>query len=172
MIGPSRRTKSRGQSLVETALVLPFVVFMIVAVVDLGLGVYAYNTIANAARQGARVAAVNQLEYSTHDSGSGLCVQDRPVQDPSDAYWSVKDCAAHFAISLGIPATSIAVTYRAPTGVSLSCDPADADGLEVGCIGRVHVDYTYSPFTPLLSTIVSSIPMSASSEMPIERVFP
>ena len=171
MTGPSWRARSTGQALVETALVIPLAVFLLIAVVDLGIGVYAYNTIANAARQGARIAAVNQLDYSTHDPGEGICVQDRPVQNPSDAYWSIKDCTVHFAVSLGIPATSVDVAYLSPAGTSISCD--DEDDLTVGCIARVGIDYWYRPFTPLVSSIFpDGIRMSAASEMPIERVFP
>ena len=40
----------RGQSLVEFALVLPVFVLVLVSLFDLGRGVFAYNTLTNAAR--------------------------------------------------------------------------------------------------------------------------
>ena len=56
---------SSGQGLMEFALVLPLIVFIVTGAVDMGRAVFAYNTLANAARHGARVAAVNQLEPPT-----------------------------------------------------------------------------------------------------------
>ena len=85
----------------EFALVLPIFLLIVFGVFDLGRGVFAYNTVANAAREGARVAAVNQIVTSPD------CNESKPVEDPSNAHWSVKTCAADSAISLGIrPRTS------------------------------------------------------------------
>ena len=46
---------SRGQSLVEFALVLPLFVLLLVGVFDLGRAFFAYIAISNAAREGTRV---------------------------------------------------------------------------------------------------------------------
>ena len=54
------RRASGGQSLVEFALVLPLLILVMVGVFDAGRAIYAYNTVSNAARAGARVAIVNQ----------------------------------------------------------------------------------------------------------------
>ena len=63
-IGRPRRERRRGaggQSLVEFSLVFPIIMLLIAGFFEIGRAVFAFNTIANAARQGARVAAVNQL---------------------------------------------------------------------------------------------------------------
>lgn len=46
---------SRGQSLVEFALILPLFVLLLVGVFDIGRAFFAYIAISNAAREGARV---------------------------------------------------------------------------------------------------------------------
>src|SRR6186997_3699952 len=56
---PSTR-RHRGQALVEFALVIPLFLLMLVALFDLGRAVFSYNTLTNAAREGARLAIVNQ----------------------------------------------------------------------------------------------------------------
>ena len=56
------RTERRGQSLVEFALILPIFLLVLFGIIDLGRGVYAYNTIQNAAREAVRVAIVDQNE--------------------------------------------------------------------------------------------------------------
>jgi hypothetical protein len=50
--------------LVEFALVLPIFVLFMVAIFDLGRAAFAYNTLTNAAREGARMAIVNQYRPS------------------------------------------------------------------------------------------------------------
>lgn len=54
-----RRRRSRGQSLVEFALIVPLLFFMLIGVIDLMRLVQAYSTVADAARQGARQAVAN-----------------------------------------------------------------------------------------------------------------
>ena len=48
---------SRGQSLVELALITPLMLLLLLAAIDLGRLFYAQITIANSAREGAMVAA-------------------------------------------------------------------------------------------------------------------
>lgn len=50
-----------GQTMVEFALVLVFLMLIVLGIVDLSRAVYARNTIANAAREGARYAATHPL---------------------------------------------------------------------------------------------------------------
>ena len=48
-----------GQALLETALVLPLLLLIIMGVFDLGRGIYAYNVISNSAREAARYGIVH-----------------------------------------------------------------------------------------------------------------
>lgn len=50
----------RGQTMVETAIVLPIVVFMLVAMVDAGRVFHAWLVVTNSAREGARAGAARQ----------------------------------------------------------------------------------------------------------------
>ena len=51
------RRKRKGQSLVEMALLLPFMLFLLFAIIDLGWYVFNYATVYNAARRGAEKAS-------------------------------------------------------------------------------------------------------------------
>ena len=53
------RTGARGTNLIEFALVLPLVVIFLLGTMDMGMLVYAYCTVSEAARGGARYAIVN-----------------------------------------------------------------------------------------------------------------
>lgn len=156
------RSRQRGQSLVEFALVIPIIVLLIVAFVEVGRAVFAYNTIANAARQAARVAAVNQISEVTD------CDASRPVEDPYEPHWSFRGCAIAAAAPLGITTANVSVSYAPPPSTTLDCSPT----LHIGCIAAVTVTYDYSVSTPFVNWIISSFTISQTSEMPVERVFP
>jgi Flp pilus assembly protein TadG len=157
-----RRRGQRGQSLVEFAFVLPIIVVVIAAFIEIGRAVFAYNTIANAARQGARVATVNQLSSVTD------CDESRPIEDPYEPHWSIRGCAIAAAAALGINAANVSVSYAAPPSTTLTCTPT----LHVGCIAAITVTYNYSIATPFVNMFIHSFTMSQTSQMPIERVFP
>lgn len=160
--GATATEPRRGQSLVEFALVIPIVVLLIVAFVEIGRAVFAYNTIANAARQAARVAAVNQLPDVTD------CDETRPIEDPYEPHWSIRGCAIAAAAALGITSANVIVSYAPPPDTSLSCSPT----LHVGCIAAITVTYDYSVSTPFVNWIIQPFTISQTSEMPLERVFP
>jgi len=157
-----RHPGQRGQSLVEFAFVLPIIVLVIVAFIEIGRAVFAWNTIANAARQGARVAAVNQLPDVTD------CDESRPIEDPYEPHWSIRGCAIAAGGALGISAANVTVSYAAPPSTTLACNPT----LHVGCIAAITVTYDYNVSTPFVSWVIRSFTMSQTSQMPIERVFP
>jgi Flp pilus assembly protein TadG len=165
----------RGQTLVEFALVFPVIVLLLFGIFDFGRAIYAYNTIANAARQGARVAAVNQIEVNQIDTSSTLCAEDMPVEDPTNAHWSIRACAAGSAVSLGVQTSDVNVAYSKPSASSkLACPaiPTTTSPLHVGCIASVKVTYTWTPSTPVIGNILGPIKLASTSQIPIERVFP
>jgi hypothetical protein len=70
------RPKSRGQALVELAIVLPVFLVLLMGIFDLGRVIWARNSLENAAREGARYAIV-------HGDSSG---QTCPV-GPAEGKW-------------------------------------------------------------------------------------
>lgn len=156
------RHRARGQSLVEFALVFPIIVLLIAGFVEIGRAVFAYNTIANAARQGARVATVNQLANVTD------CDETRPIEDPYEPHWSIRGCVIAAASTLGLSTANVSVSYAAPPDTTLTCSPT----LHIGCIATVTVTYHYSVATPFVNKLIGPITMIQTSQMPIERVFP
>ena len=179
MSGRGRGSAERGQGLAEFALIFPIVVLLLIAVFDIGRGVYAYTSIANAARMGARVAAVNQLYPDTSDT---QCAENMPVEDLTlggTPTWSARACAASAATSLGLSPSNVTVSYAAPSGTTLTCpagpapaSPSANTPFHVGCIASVTVSYSWAPITPLIGSFVGPITMTSTSQMPVERVFP
>ena len=56
------RSSEQGQSLVELALLLPFLLTLVLGVVDLGMGIRTYIGLTNAAREGARWVAIHPTD--------------------------------------------------------------------------------------------------------------
>ncbi len=156
---------SRGQGLVEFALVVPVIALLVFGFIDVGRAVFEFNTLTNAARQAARVAAVNQLDPATPTD----CNESHPVDDPSNPHWTFRGCAIAAGQAVGVVSTDVSITYASPPGANLTCTAAT---LDVGCIASVTVAHAFSPITPIAGTVIGSIPMSATSQMPVERLFP
>jgi len=116
----SGRRRRRGQALLEFALVLPVFLIMLMAVVDVSRAIWAQNSVAAAAREGARFAIVHGGSDNT-DCPVGPKSPDRTkawpsasasCPYPSPSKQSIKDAvAAGFnAIKVG---SGMAVCYGA-----------------------------------------------------------
>jgi Flp pilus assembly protein TadG len=135
------RERSRGQSVVEFALVLPILLLLLAATVDFGRLFYAYVAVENAAKEGALYGARSPL---CDDATNVNC------SDPNNVAWHVTNEASNLKDSNGVSLLSSTVACR------------DTAGTLVQPINNCVDGYTYqvtvtSPFrliTPLLSTIV------------------
>ena len=146
-----RRTRrdARGQTIVEVALILPIFILLIVGVFDFGRAIYAYNTVLNASREGARQAIVDQtLEH----------IQER---------------AAEQATALGIDPATVEVDYRSfGSDVPGSCDGEVGTPDVVGCTAVVRVEYDYEAVTPLIGQLVGELTVAGETRFPVEYACP
>lgn len=62
----------RGQDLVEFALVMPLLILLTMGVIEFGVIVSNYNTLANAVREGARYGTTHPSEANSGACDSGL----------------------------------------------------------------------------------------------------
>lgn len=138
-----KRPSRRGQSLVEFALILPIFLLVLFGIVDLGRGVYAYNTIQNAAREAVRLAIVDQNE---------------------DAILAK---AQKHAVGLGLTDANISLSFLQPDTMTTPCNTPIA----ISCEVEILVDYRFTPATPIIGNIVGAIDMSAASRQPVERSY-
>lgn len=142
------RRRVRGQTLAEFALALPIMILLFMAVFDFGRAIFAYNTVSNAARDGARVAIVDQRLTS----GISNAAQE----------------AADQATGLGLDPmvdTEIRVEYLMPD-LSGPC-PVGWDEW-VGCVADVRVQYEFNAATPIIGNIIGPITVGSTTQLPIE----
>jgi len=152
-VGRGPRPRPRGQSLVEFALVLPLFLVLIMGVVDLGLGVFAYNSITNAAREGARLAIVNQDAASVTARAESQARVARTPTVTVNYYRAAAD---------GTPDTST------------TCPIGAATYIAVGCLAVVTFQGDYQPITPLIGNIVfgGGVTFTAETVLPVEYSCP
>jgi len=62
------RKREQGQTLVEFALVLPLLLLLLLGIAEFTIVVLSYNTLADAARQGARYGIVHPSDVATIES--------------------------------------------------------------------------------------------------------
>lgn len=161
----SRGRGAGGQALVEFAFVFPIIVLLAFGFIDVGRLVFGVNTLTNAAREAARVAAVNQVDPA---GGPWNCLANKPVQSAASPTWTFRGCAIAAGAAVGVSDADVSITYYAPPGTTIQC----TSSLTVGCIASVTVTADYVPLTPIAGSIIGPVLMSSTSEMPIERLFP
>jgi hypothetical protein len=129
-----RAKRSRGQTLVEFALVITVFLVILMGVVDFGMAIYKFNGVSQAAREIARVTSVHP------------CAGDPPCEPGSSI-----DTQEVIAIQEGLipgltinPATDIKCVDD--TGALVAPEPCDFSKHSV----RVQASVEYSPITPLL----------------------
>lgn len=118
-----KRTKNLqredGQALVELALVVPLLLFIIFAIIDFGLAINQYNNTTNLANLGARATAV----VSTTNTKPGTCTYGTNTYTTLVGY---VDCEG--AIEGGL--SSVSVTVCTPTTTTINT--GDSVSVHVG----------------------------------------
>jgi Flp pilus assembly protein TadG len=147
-----RSRRSRGQALVEFALVLPVFLLILFGIIDAGRLIYTYNTIANAARDGARVAIVNQTV-----NGTNTCDTTSPTAGPIG-------CAIESGINLSVAPSDVQVVYHDWTDTT-ACNP-----LLIGCLAEVTVTGHYQALTPIIGQVIGPVTLTSTTKIPVERV--
>jgi Flp pilus assembly protein TadG len=157
------RGQSRGQSLVEFALVLPLFLILIMGVVDAGRLVYMNSTLSNAAREGARTGSV---EASWMTKSGGACAGAAGQKCPANDAALLADITAT-ANNMNAPFGNVAATYvrctaagsvPAAVGTNTTCSP-NATGGQIS----VRVTQTWSALTPLIGQIIGTHTLEGSS---------
>ena len=130
-----RRSASLGQTLVEFALSASALLVFLFGVVIMARGIYAYDTVAYAAQQGARWAMVR---------GNGCTVADCPATS-SEISAFVQTKANGIANEI-----SVTPTYSTGNGCTSSGDQGR------GCVVSVTVSYPFRFSYPLAMSVTLS----------------
>jgi Flp pilus assembly protein TadG len=138
---PRLGERSRGQALVEFAIILPVFFLLVAGMFDFGLGIYSDLTLVNAAREGARLGTI--------DPGNTSAIETR-VRAMAD--------------NLDPSKLDVEIACERASGSSFTAcsDPK----WQPGDATRVTVRYDYTAFFPLL--FGTEFPLSSEAKMRIE----
>ena len=150
--------RSRGQALVEFALVFPFVALLIFGIIDLGRFAFTANSLNNAAREGARAGSVQFFPPEC----AGFSWPNQRQQ-----------CIVAAAQAKVTGVTS-------PTTVTPTCerlDPAEADGLRVVPVSQCHVrdlltvrvQTNFNLITPLIAQLLGSLTIAGETQVKVNQ---
>jgi len=156
-----RHEATRGQTLVEFALVLPVFILLLVGIFDFGRAIYAYNTISNAAREAVRVGIVNQ-----NCSTVGTEAQNRSASLDVDFTPSVAE-------PCGVAGTGVEIHFlnsdgSTPSGSDHCLQPDATPGVPINCLVEVTVRYEFNAATPIIGNLVGTLDLEASTREAVE----
>jgi len=115
---------NRGQELVEYALTLPVLLLLVLGIMEFGWAIFAYNSVANAAREGARVGAVLDgtieeirptIEAAVKDRTGGLALSGDNVTVTETVVYSNSDVSIQVTVNYTHPMIS-GIIMRAAGG--------------------------------------------------------
>jgi Flp pilus assembly protein TadG len=140
-----RRARRRGVAFVEFAIVLPVLLAMLLGIIDFGQMGRQSLIIANAAREGARAAAVGQ---------SSTNVRTRIINAGEPPLREAGGVISNGSIVLQHAASSTTPTYSNwPSDTTTST--GTKNGVPTGNYVRVTVNYNHQSFTGVFNRTIS-----------------
>jgi Flp pilus assembly protein TadG len=153
------RPRSRGQALVEFALVLPVMMLVLLIVVDFGRLFFAYISDVNAAREGASYAAMHAA-----DSPYDATTYYTGVQQAALAQANAQGQGGGGTLAVASPACFSPSAPSNPIGCNVAAQFAGGSGDQV----TVTVSQPFSFLTPLINNFFGgSLTLTASATAPV-----
>jgi len=154
----NRRDRDAGQAMVEFALVVVFIFLLFVSILQIILLMHAYNTLADAAKEGVRYAIVHGTGAGAAGcSGPGTAPNVNPAVTCTDSTGAnvVSDVANFAGMSFqNIVSTNFQCTTPSGDSINVCYDPNGANTnnpafgkkcSQAGCIVSVTVSHQYNP---------------------------
>ena len=154
MINIKQKNPERGAALVELAIVLPFLLLLLMGIIELGLLFYNQQVLTNASREGARAGIAL----------TGKALIDKDIVTTDDFKAEVNNVVQSYC--LNISGQHRLITFNALPVVNTEVD---------GALGThpaeltVTTTHTYTFLVPELLHLGTTMQLSASTVMNMER---
>jgi len=162
----------RGQAIVETALLLPILMLLVMGSADLGRVFYYSIAVTNAAREAARQGTYYDPVSNTNKFDDYTDVLAAARQDvPGDVTLSLPSISPSHCLT-GQPSTWSPYYPTQPnTGYVYICfDSNDAQSTPATQTIRVTILYNFQPVTPLASVVgANSVQVEAATTMQVQN---
>ena len=162
----------KGQAIVETALLLPLLMLLVMGSADLGRVFYYSIAVTNAAREAARQGTYyDPVANSNRYDSYAQVLAAAQSEVPSDVTLSLPTSAPSHCLT-GQPSSWSAYYPNQPnTGYAFICfDGNDAQGTAAQQTIQVTILYNFAPVTPLGDVVGASlIQVVASTTMQVQK---
>jgi Flp pilus assembly protein TadG len=156
----SGRYHERGSTLVETAIVLAVTLTLLFGIIDFSRLLFSYETLANAAREGARWAIVRGATCAqSGESGEAAC----PATAAEIASYVQTQSLAQFMTNPS--SIVVTTTWQNETGCTTFTNSTTAAG--PGCQVTLNAAYTFKFLLPFLPKL--TVPISSTSTMIVSQ---
>ncbi len=174
MRGSRGSERLRGQALAEFALAIPIFLIIALGLFDLGRYVVAQNSITNAAREGARLAIVNQTQASVEARVRALTFTGAPTTYPTLYFFAYPDDpGADDDDDLFTDGNGDGIPDDLADDERCYANPAGSQRrISIGCMALVRVSTDMDALTPGIELLVGPITLRAASMLPVEFVCP
>jgi Flp pilus assembly protein TadG len=160
-----RRQRTRGQGLVEFALVLPIFLFLLFSIVDAGRYVFVNSALSNAAREGARLGSVEASWVGSSDpscgGAAGPVCPNNDTQLRNHITTAANRQMAPFG-QVGNLYVNCTASTTPPSGAWTTTTCANNTP---GSLLSVRVTYSWRAITPIIGNVLGTINTQASSSV-------
>ena len=155
--GSNKRSRARGQGLVEFGLAIPILMLIILGCIEMGRLIYTYSAVVTASREGARYG------YSLGDTDAGI-----PHYEDCGG---IREAAQGPTSIAGIEKANINIIFDSGPGTATisGCPPASVDA---GTRIIVSVSATFTPIVPLVPLPIMNISSTAKRTIIVVDVNP
>ena len=160
--------ESRGQGLVEFALVLPVFFLLLFGLIDGARLVFLNSAVSQAAREAARIGSVEAAWIGSVDPGCGQ--SGGPVCPATlDALRTDLTAAANRMLGPFSPIlrANVYVACDATTAPTGSWTGQSCTSTTTGSLVSVRIVYTFTAITPVIGSILGNVPLAGSATMVI-----
>lgn len=166
----SRKQRHTGQALVEFALVLIPFLLMFFAVIDGGRLVYMNTVLSQAAREGARVGAVEASHIGTSGTDPSCNKFGGPVCPASLATFEADVLAAanrEVAPYGAITSAQLFMSCTAPSATPANPNNQGCSSNAAGNVITVKVQLSFTAITPIAGPLLPAVTLTGSATMVI-----
>jgi len=151
-----RSSRFSGQSMIEFALLIPILFFLIMGLFDIGRAVFYYAVLNHAAREGSRYAVVQSYCHYRADPGEceGGYLDAYPLNCENAA------SAANVSICSQIEDMLFSINELSTSTITINHGTSSSDDPVI----KVDIDFLFHPITPGLS-LIADMTLHANSQM-------
>ena len=166
-----RSQRQRGVAMVEFALVAGLFFLLVMALLDVGKGVYVKNTLDAAARDGARAGVV--LDSASQSGSPTLTDIENAIKQHSSDVAFAAPCPFNAPTASGLADNKGAIFInQMPGGGKGLVDVSRCGSLPTAVSGHVPITvtivYKYTPITPLVAQFTGSLTFESTSTLKTE----